>query len=149
MEKQRKRRLARLGGALVVIVVVGLAGACSRGEQTSAAASVRPAAATVAVPATPDPATATPTREASRKPATRKAPAMVRVPDGVGRDYQSAQDIWRAAGLIVAPAKDDTGAHRLPVIDANWVVLAQDRKAGSRVRKGSLITATVKKYSDD
>jgi hypothetical protein len=74
---------------------------------------------------------------------------MIRVPNGVGLDYQSAQDVWRAAGLHVTPAIDATGAHRLPVIDANWIVLGQDLKAGSKVRAGSLIQATVKKYSDD
>jgi hypothetical protein len=70
------------------------------------------------------------------------------VPNGVGLDYQSAQDLWRAAGLHVAPAIDATGAHRLPVIDSNWVVLSQDLKAGKKVAAGSLITAKVKKYSD-
>jgi hypothetical protein len=63
-------------------------------------------------------------------------------------DYQSAQDLWRAAGRHVAPAIDATGAHRLPVIDANWVVLAQDPQAGTVVDVGTFITATVKKYTD-
>lgn len=70
------------------------------------------------------------------------------VPNGVGMDYQSAQDLWRAAGLHVAPAIDGTGAHRLPVIDSNWVVLSQDPKAGAVVERGTFITATVKKYTD-
>jgi beta-lactam-binding protein with PASTA domain len=76
------------------------------------------------------------------------APAKVKIPNGVGLDYQSAQDLWRAAGLHVAPAIDATGAHRLPLIDANWVVVSQDPKAGSKVATDSFITATVKKYSD-
>lgn len=75
--------------------------------------------------------------------------AAIKVPNGVGLDYQSAQDLWRSAGLHVSPAKDGTGANRLPVIDANWVVLGQTPKAGSKVPAGSFITATVKKYSDD
>jgi hypothetical protein len=50
--------------------------------------------------------------------------------------------------LHVAPATDATGAHRLPVIDATWVVVSQDLKAGSKVPEDSFITATVKKYSD-
>jgi beta-lactam-binding protein with PASTA domain len=70
------------------------------------------------------------------------------VPDGVGKDYQTAQDIWRVAGLHVAPAHDATGAHRLPVLDSNWVVLSQNPKAGMKVDVGSFITATVKKYTD-
>ncbi|MBC9820525.1 hypothetical protein [Terrabacter sp. MAHUQ-38] len=40
-------------------------------------------------------------------------------------------------------------ANRIPVLDANWVVLGQDLKAGSKVAGNSFITATIKKYSDD
>jgi beta-lactam-binding protein with PASTA domain len=67
----------------------------------------------------------------------------------VGKDYQTAQDLWRAAGLIVAPATDALGANRLPVIDSNWVVLSQVPKAGATIDSGSTITATVKKYTDN
>jgi beta-lactam-binding protein with PASTA domain len=85
------------------------------------------------------------------EPAATRAPAVARieVPRGVGLDYQAAQDLWRAAGLHVAPAKDATGANRIPVIDSNWIVVSQDPKAGSTVDVGSFITATVKKDSDD
>jgi hypothetical protein len=74
-------------------------------------------------------------------------PAVV-VPDGVGKNYQQAQDLWRGAGLHVAPAEDATGAHRLPVVDSNWLVLAQDPPAGSKVATGTFITASVKKFTD-
>jgi beta-lactam-binding protein with PASTA domain len=92
----------------------------------------------------------TPSAEATTSKATTQAPkaAKIEVPRGVGLDYQSAQDLWRAAGLHVAPAKDATGAGRLPVIDSNWIVVSQDPKAGSMVETGSFITATVKKDSD-
>lgn len=79
------------------------------------------------------------------KPATA---AKIVVPDGVGLNYQEAQDRWRAAGLVVGVAIDATGANRLPVLDSNWVVLSQDLKAGARVDADSVITATVKKYTD-
>src|SRR3954453_11749924 len=105
-------------------------------------------------PASPAHVAAT-TGSAPSKPSSTTAPdapatdtAMITVPDGVGLDYQSAQDEWRAAGLHVAPADDATGAHRLPLVDANWVVLSQNLKAGSKVAADSFITATVKKYSD-
>ena len=92
-----------------------------------------------------DPAvTATTTVPKAAAPAKVK---QIRVPNGVGLDYQSAQDRWRAAGLHVAPAVDATGAHRLPLIDSNWLVLAQSLKAGSKVKAGSFITATVEKRS--
>lgn len=84
------------------------------------------------------------TGKASDKPA-----AELVVPDGVGLNYQQAQDLWRGAGLVVTPAHDATGANRLPVIDRNWVVLSQDPKPGTRVPADSMITATVKKFTDD
>ncbi|WP_436536582.1 PASTA domain-containing protein [Actinoplanes sp. HUAS TT8] len=118
--------------------------------QASASAPAATEPATTAPTTVVAPATTEATTKATVAPArTTVAATTVKVPSGVGLDYQSAQDLWRGAGLIVAPAKDATGAHRLPVIDANWVVLAQDLKAGSRVPEGTLITATVKKYTDD
>lgn len=90
--------------------------------------------------------TATPAQQTA--PATTR-PATTTVPNGVGLNYQAAQDLWRANGLVVLPAIDALGAHRLPVIDANWFVVAQDLKPGSVVEWGSGITATVKKYTDD
>ncbi|SNY74153.1 PASTA domain-containing protein [Paractinoplanes atraurantiacus] len=135
----------------------GAAAAQASAQQTTPSTPAA-AATTAAVPAQPadlptsaPPTTKAPTTKAptTKAPVTKAAPAKIKVPSGVGLDYQSAQDLRRSAGLIVAPAKDATGAHRLPVIDANWVVLAQDLKPGSTVESGSLITATVKKYSDD
>lgn len=81
-------------------------------------------------------------------PTTPVPPSMLTVPDGVGLDYQKAQDLWRRAGLHVAPAVAATGAQRLPVIDSNWVVLSQDLAAGSTVPTDSFITATVPKLTD-
>lgn len=99
------------------------------------------------------PATAVPTPDStahvlSSPPAPGGTPAQVTVPNGVGLNYQQAQDEWRGAGLHVAPAVDGTGAHRLPVLDSNWVVLSQDLAAGSKVAADSFITATVKKFTD-
>ena len=94
---------------------------------------------------TPKPSAASPTPKPKPKPTSNR----VVVPDMVGENYQDAQDRWRAAGLVVAPADDATGATRLPLIDSNWYVVSQDLEGGSKVAKGSLITATVKKYTDD
>ncbi|XVU22914.1 PASTA domain-containing protein [Actinoplanes sp. CA-054009] len=116
---------------------------------TTSAVPAQPAELPTTAPATTKPVSTTAAATTKPVPTTAAAPAKVKVPSGVGLDYQSAQDLWRAAGLVVAPAKDATGAHRLPVIDSNWVVLGQDLKPGSTVESGSLITATVKKYSDD
>ena len=70
------------------------------------------------------------------------------VPNALGKDYQTAQDLWRAAGLHVMPAIDALGAHRVAVLDSNWVVLSQSPAPGSSVPPDTAITATIKKYTD-
>jgi hypothetical protein len=154
-----------LGGAGVVLLLClgGTAIAAISGDDkgyaegyadgvAAAAASATPTtrATTVAPVRTTEPAGTVEPAAVTSKPAKKAATTAVKVkvPDGVGLDYQSAQDLWRAAGLVVAPAVDATGAHRLPLVDANWVVLGQDLEAGSRVGDGTVITATVKKFSD-
>lgn len=100
-------------------------------------------------PATPAPTQTTPapkpteTTKAPKKPATK-----VTVEDGVGMSYQDAQDLWRSQGLVIMPAEDGTGANRLPFLDSNWYVVAQDIDPGTRVATGTAITATVLKYRD-
>lgn len=74
---------------------------------------------------------------------------VVVVADMVGQNYQDAQDVWRASGLVVVPAEDATGANRLPFIDSNWYVVGQSPEGGTEVPSGTSIMATVKKYTDD
>jgi hypothetical protein len=60
--------------------------------------------------------------------------------------------VFRRRLLAPGPCRgstDATGAHRLPILDADWVVLSQTPKAGSKVPAGSFIKANVKKFSDD
>ena len=92
----------------------------------------------------PEPAV---TVTATKEP-TIAAPSKVKVPEGVGLNYQLAQDKWRAAGLIVMPAIDALDLDRMPWLDENWVVVSQSPKAGKRVKEGSEITATIKKNTD-
>jgi len=139
--------------AITLSLAFALAGCSSTSDGNTAAAPAAAAATTMAdattpVPAQPSPTkTVRPTAAATTAKATI-APEKIKVPNGVGLDYQSAQDLWRAAGLHVAPAIDATGAHRLPLVDSNWIVVSQDLKAGTKVAAESFITATVKKYSD-
>lgn len=140
--------------AITLGLTLVLAG-CAGTSDGNTAAPVAKAETTTAAPTTPasvepSPAmkTVNPTPAATKTAKAKVTPAKVKVPNGVGLDYQSAQDLWRAAGLHVAPAVDATGAHRLPVLDSNWVVLSQKPKAGTKVAADSFITATVKKYSD-
>jgi beta-lactam-binding protein with PASTA domain len=130
-----------MGWAAVMTAAALTVAACGASETPSAPA---PAVTTT----TPSPASTETTPATAGTTAAAPKAAKIEVPVGVGLDYQSAQDLWRAAGLHVAPAKDATGANRLPVIDSNWIVVSQDPKGGSTVEAGSFITATVKKDSD-
>jgi PASTA domain-containing protein len=140
--------------AVILSLACALAGCSGTSDGNTATATAAATTVIATVDATtPAPARPTPTKTvepiaAATTATTRVAPAKVKVPNGVGLDYQSAQDLWRAAGLHVAPAVDATGAHRLPVMDSNWVVVSQDLKVGTKVAADSFITATVKKYSD-
>lgn len=127
-------------------------GAALAGIALLSACSSKPAAApTVTVTAPP---TATSAPAPVQPPADEPAPAepdksgKITVPNGVGKNYQQAQDLWRGVGLIVGVAEDATGANRLPVLDSGWVVVSQTPAAGTKVAPDTVITATVKKYTD-
>lgn len=154
--KKRRPTLPVVG---LMALVVGATAACGNGAAPVAAA---PTVVVTQVVTPPEVQTVTETVQATVTAAAPKAtaaaagsdgtvaksPSKVTVPNGVGLNYQDAQDAWRAAGLHVAPAHDATGANRVPVLDANWVVLSQDLEPGSKVAADSFITATIKKYTD-
>ena len=136
---------------LVVGVIFGLPGEChSRRAKPVPTVTVSTTLAPSPVPTVTVTETVTPAASPSAtKPAPTSKPTKIKVPNGVGLDYQEAQDLWRAAGLVVLPGTDATGANRIPILDRNWVVLEQDLKPGTTVDDGSSITATIKKFTDD
>lgn len=77
-----------------------------------------------------------------------QAASCVKVAKVVGKNYQTAQDIWRGQGFVVLPAKDGLGLGRLSWKDKNWKVTAQSPKAGTCVKKKSSVRATIVKYTD-
>jgi len=79
---------------------------------------------------------------------TAQAASCVKVKSVVGKNYQTAQDIWRAQGFAVLPAKDGKGYGRLAWIDSNWKVIRQSPRAGTCVKKYSGVRATIIKYTD-
>ena len=79
---------------------------------------------------------------------TTYSSSRVVVPNGVGMNYQSAQDMWRRAGLVVVQGYDVTGLNRLAVIDSNWMVLGQSIRPGTTVNQGTAIRASIRKYTD-
>lgn len=134
-----RNRTTTLAALAAIASLMALAGCASTATPSG------PATVTVTSAPTTDPAV--PNEPIPAEPATPAA-GKVKVPNGVGKDYQSAQDAWRAAGLVVMPGIDATGANRLMVLDSNWVVISQNPAAGTKVEDGSEITATVKKYTD-
>ena len=141
-------RMTNLGGSLNARAMFGVAcgalvlAACAGSPTTTVTVTE-----TATAPAAQSEAAA-PTEEAESV-APAPEPDVIVVADMVGQNYQDAQDVWRASGLVVIPAEDATGANRLPFIDSNWYVVAQSPKAGTEVPTGASITATVKKYTDD
>jgi beta-lactam-binding protein with PASTA domain len=80
--------------------------------------------------------------------APAQAAPCVKVKNVVGQNYQTAQNIWRAQGLWVVPAKDGKGWGRTSWMDRNWKVVGQSPKAGTCVKKNSDVRATIVKYTD-
>ena len=80
--------------------------------------------------------------------APAQAASCIKVKSVVGKNYQTAQDIWRGQGLWVMPAKDGKGWGRMSWSDRNWKVIAQSPKAGTCVKKNSNVRATIIKYTD-
>lgn len=148
LPRMSKRAVLAFGVALIGIGAVSACGGSNPPEVVSVTVTETAVSThVVTVAAEPEPAPSKTT--AAVKPSRSSKAEGIVVPDGVGMNYQDAQDLWRSAGLIVAPATDATGANRLPFLDSNWVVLAQDLTPGDRVPADSMITATVKKYSDN
>jgi hypothetical protein len=153
-ERAWRPAVTGLGAVAVALVMTS----CGSGQATGDGPPVTvTATATVTATVTdtvepPEPSASSPssmTGATSARTKTGGTSDTVIVPNGVGRDYQSAQNRWRAAGLIVGPGIDATGANRIMVLDSNWVVLTQTPEAGSKAKAGDTITATVKKYTDD
>ena len=77
-----------------------------------------------------------------------EAASCVKVANVVGKNYQTAQDIWRGQGFSVSPAKDGLGLGRISWKDRNWKVIGQSPKAGTCTKKYSSVRATIVKYTD-
>ena len=77
-----------------------------------------------------------------------QAASCVKVKNVVGKNYQTAQDIWRAQGFWVLPAKDGKGRGRISWNDRNWKVIRQTPAAGKCLKPDSDVRATIIKYTD-
>jgi PASTA domain len=70
------------------------------------------------------------------------------VPNVVCAELQAAQDALRGSGFYVLTSTDGTGQGRIPVMDRNWVVIAQSVKAGESPGLTTHITLTVVKHGE-
>ena len=70
------------------------------------------------------------------------------VPNVVCAELQAAQDALRASGFYVLTSTDGTGQGRIPLVDRNWVVIAQSVKPGESPGLTTHITLTVVKHGE-
>jgi hypothetical protein len=127
-----------VAGALVVGVGIGNAGGETGEASTSATASTSSSAPSpVAVAPTPAPVTVTvtetPAPVPSPAPATATAPVVdFAMPDLVGLDLQTAQNLIQGNGVFLSRSHDLLGM-RNQVLDSNWVVCTQNIPVGQQV----------------
>jgi len=134
VERTRGTR-SRMSAVALSFAVVTAVSACGGGEaESDSAASSEP---TTAAPTTPlqqspseTPAPAPPTSTAPPAPTT---PAVsFTMPDFVGMDLQSAQDLVQTNGVWLSVSHDLLGS-RNQAIDSNWMVCDQNIPAGQQV----------------
>lgn len=141
-----KMKKVLTSAVLLGVVALALAGCTGSSSVTVTATVTEVITSPPVAPGSPAPS---PVTSEAPEVAPAPEPDVVVVTDMVGQNYQDAQDVWRASGLVVLPAEDATGANRLAMLDSNWYVVAQTPKGGTEVPPGSSIQATIKKYSDD
>ena len=106
-------------------------------QQLDAATSTTAAPTTTVAPTTAAPA--------ATAPPTSAAPAPQAVmPNVVCKNLQEAQDLIQAAGVFYSESFDATGAGRMQVLDANWVVVSQEPAPGTPISEGSPNLGAVK-----
>ena len=132
MRGTRSRRSA----VALSFAVVAAVSACSSGESESdSAASSEPTAAAPTTPLqqSPSEAPAPPASTAPPAPTTPAEPAVdFAMPNVVGMDLQSAQDLVQTNGVWLSVSHDLLGS-RSQAIDLNWIVCDQNIPAGQQV----------------
>ncbi|SNR91771.1 PASTA domain-containing protein [Actinomadura mexicana] len=130
---------------LVALLVAALAltacgGTADRAAPTKTVTVAPPSATSATAPVS----TPTALPSSAKAPATKK----IRVPDVVGKNHQTAQNIMQAAGLWMLQEEDVTGQGRMLILDRNWQVVRQKPKAGTSVTPEATITLYSKKIGE-
>lgn len=123
-------------------LLVSAGALCAAGALTACGGLANPGTTTSPLP--PPPATG------ASVPATSggTSPQLITVPDVSGMNHQDAQNAMQAAGLYNLREADGTGKGRMLILDRDWVQVAQDPAAGTKVPPDTVITLTAVKYTD-
>ncbi|MCW2788178.1 MAG: hypothetical protein JWP56_481 [Aeromicrobium sp.] len=70
------------------------------------------------------------------------------MPNLVGKNLQAAQDELQARGSYILSQDDATGQGRFQVLDSNWKVCSQDRKAGQEFDLAEMVNLTAVKLNE-
>lgn len=135
VERTRGTR-SRMSAVALSFAVVAAVSACGSGEAGSdSAASSEPSseAPTTPLQQSPSEAPAPPTSTAPPAPTTPAEPAVnFSMPNFVGMDLQSAQDLVQTNGVWLSVSHDLLGS-RSQAIDSNWMVCDQNIPVGQQV----------------
>jgi hypothetical protein len=130
----RQSWVARL---LLLLSVGAVLSACGGGDDAPAAAGAS-SSGSAQEAATTAPGEAPPATTAAPAPQTTEAApaAMFDMPDFVGLDLQTAQDMVQTNGVWLSVSHDLLGS-RNQVVDSNWLVCTQNIPAGQQVSAGA------------
>jgi hypothetical protein len=139
---------------LAAVGVLGLLiGQVSPSDPSGAAASAastsasRTSGTSSASPSTPAPLPAQTSTAEAPAPTETSAPVDFAMPDVVGMDLQSAQDLIQTFGVFLTVSRDLLGS-RNQALDSNWLVCSQNVPAGQQVRgdvEGAIDLGVVKR----
>jgi hypothetical protein len=142
---------SRMSAVALSFAVVAAVSACGSGEaESDATASTEPSTAAPTTPLQQSPSE-TPAPPASSTPPAPTTPAEPAVsfsmPNFVGMDLQSAQDLVQTNGVFLSVSHDLLGS-RNQAIDSNWMVCDQNIPVGQQVTgdvEGSIDFGVVKR----
>jgi len=138
-----KKPLYQRSWFIVVVVIAALAvigGSLGKKDDTSTAASATPTtsastpsvATQPSVVVTPPPAPVVATQPPAATTVVTPAGVDFAMPDLVGLDLQSAQNVVQTNGVFFSRSHDLLGS-RAQVLDSNWIVCDQNIPAGQQV----------------
>jgi hypothetical protein len=141
-----KRAVWTATAATLIAVTTACGSMTSDTTSVSTTTPTGTAGVTTTVPATTIPPTTLPsstipvTTTTTSPPPTQPAAVM---PDVIGLDLQSAQDLIQTTGVFFSRSFDCTGRARSQVVDRNWVVVTQIPEPGAPLAEGDAVLGVV------